>query len=275
MQARKRPLVVLGIALLRLLGGFVLALPLASLIGQSGVGLTPQGDRALFEAGGYFLIELLRLKGADLVALARGLLPLLGLGLVCTVACNAALLVALNLRGRLELGAWLGRAVARIPAFLVLGCAVGLLQVVLWMGALLVLPAIPTPPHLPRLTTAGHLAGTLVVALLAGAAGGFADIVKASLVRHEVSLTSALSHAWRCWRRRPWICCLGWLPFAGVFVLALVLAAALTEALDVSRPGAWRLLAVAALHQLVIALSVLLRAAWFARTLRVAGSTGA
>ena len=95
-RARRRPFVVLAIAGLRILSGFCLAWPLASLVASSGVGLRPEGDRALFEAGGYLLLELLRLQGGALTAASRGLVPVLLLGLVLTAACNAALLVALN-----------------------------------------------------------------------------------------------------------------------------------------------------------------------------------
>jgi hypothetical protein len=273
MRARNRPGVVLGIATLRLVCGFVLAVPLSSMIGQGGVGQLPQGDRALFEGGGYLLLELLRVQGAELAAVARGLLPVFGLGLLLTLACNAALLVALNVRGRLELGAWLGRSLPRVPAFVLLACAVGLVQLVLWISGVLAVGALPAPQHLPRLTTAGQLACLLLVALLAGAAGGFGDVAKAALVRYETTLTSGVSHAFRCWRRRPFATSFGWLPFSGVFGLAALAAAHLTERLDVSRAGDWRLLAVFGVHQLVIALSVLLRAAWFARALRLAGST--
>jgi hypothetical protein len=272
LRARNRPFVVLGVAALRLLCGFVLALPLSSVISEGGVGQTSHGDRVLFESGGYLLLEVLRVQGADLLAVARGLLPLLGLGLVLTVASNAVLLVALNLRGRLQLGVWLGRALARLPAFLVLGCAVCLAQLLIWALGVLSADGIPAPQHLPRATSAGQLASLLVAGVLAGALGGFSDIVKASLVRYETSLQSGLSHAWRCLRQRPWACSLGWLPFGAAFCFALLLASQLTAALDVSRSGSWRLLAVAATHQLVIALGVLLRAAWFARALRLAAS---
>jgi hypothetical protein len=272
MRARHRPLVVLGIAAVRLLGGFALALPLASVVGEGGVGQTLQGDRVLFEGGGYLLLEVLRIQGADLAAVARGMLPLLSLGLLLTVVCNAALLVALNVRGRLELGTWLSRALARLPAFLVLGCAVCLAQLVLWFAGAMAADSIPEPQHLPRATSAAQLASLLLAGAMAGALGGFADVVKASLVRHDAPLTSGLSQAWHCLRRRPWACSMGWLPFAVAYVVALLLAAGLTEALDVSRSGAWRLLAVLTVHQLVIAWGVLLRAAWFARTLRLSAS---
>jgi hypothetical protein len=45
--------------------------------------------------------------------------------------------------------------------------------------------------------------------------------------------------------------------------------AKLSGLIDVSRPGAWRLVAVFAAHQLVIVTSLAARAGWFARALRL------
>jgi hypothetical protein len=46
-------------------------------------------------------------------------------------------------------------------------------------------------------------------------------------------------------------------------------AAALTARLDVAAPGAWRLVAVFGVHQVVVLLGVAGRAAWLARALRL------
>src|SRR4051812_27912095 len=104
--ARRRPWVIAAIASIRLICGFCLTWPLSSLLASSGIGLFTQGDRALFEGGGYLLLELLRLQGSALSAVLHGLLPIFGVGLVLTAACNAALLVALNTRGRLSRSDW-------------------------------------------------------------------------------------------------------------------------------------------------------------------------
>jgi len=272
MRARSRLGVVLVVAAVRLLGGFCLALPLSAPLAASGVGQTAQGDRALFEGGGYLLLEVLRLQGGDLIATARGLIPLLALGLALTVVCNAALLVALNARGRLVLGTWLGRAFSRVPAFVVVGCGVGLAQLLLVTVGVSVSEALPTPIDKPVLASTAQLALWLVVASLAGAVGGFSDVVKAALVRHDCPLAAGLRQASVCVRLRPLAACFGWLPFAVLFALSFGLGTWLTEALDVSRPGMWRVAAVFAIHQLVVVFSVFLRAAWFARALRLSAS---
>ncbi len=268
-QARRRPFVVLAIAGLRILAGFCLAWPLASLISTSGLGLRPEGDRALFEGGGYLLLELLRLQGGALAAAARGLVPVFVLGLVLTAACNAALLVALNLRERLTVRGWLARALDRVPALLVLGIGTALGQLVLVVAGGFATAAVPEPLAKPVVTSVGQVALWLLVALLAGALGGFSDTVKASLVRHESRLLDGLSRGWKCLRHSPIRASFGWSPFGLAFLVAAFGAAQLTECVDVSRPGAWRVAAVLVVHQLVILVSVAARAAWFARALRL------
>jgi hypothetical protein len=267
-RARRRPLLVLGIASARILAGFCLAWPLASLVSGSGVGLRAEGDRALFEGGGYLLLDLVRLQGAELSAVARGLLPLLLLGLLFTAASNAALLVALNLRERVKSLAWLPGAWARLPALVVLGAGTALAQLLLALTAVLGSAAIPELLSKPVLTTLLQGSVWLIALALASAVGGFSDGCKASLVRHEARLSQGLGRAWRCLRQQPFRTCFGWLPYSLAFLAAAFVAAKLTEAIDVSRSGAWRVVAVFAVHQLVIVTSVAARAAWFARALR-------
>jgi hypothetical protein len=268
-RARRRPFVVLAIAALRCLFGFCLAWPLASLVSLSGVGQRTEGDRALFEGGGYLLLELLRLQGATLAAAGRGLVPIFALGLILTTASNAALLVALNLRERLGLRGWLARAFDRVPALLLLGAGTGVGQLLLLMVGMFLVSAVPEPLANPVAASLGQAALWLLVALSAGALGGFSDVVKASLVRHESRLVDSLGRAWRCLGRSPVGATFGWFPYAGALLASAYLATRLTEWLDVSRAGAWRVLAVLFVHQLVIAVSVACRAAWFARALRL------
>jgi hypothetical protein len=268
-RARHRPLLVLSLAALRIGAGFCLAWPLSALISGFGVGQRIEGDRALFEGGGYLLAELLRLRGNELEAVARGLLPVLGLGLVLTAAGNAALLVGLNLQGRLRLRQLLSRAGERLPALLVLGAGTALGQLLLLAAGAMAVAAIPESLAKPVATTYGQGALWLVVMLLAGALGGFSDVVKASLVRHESRLAEGLSRASRCVKHSPIRATFGWLPCAFIFALAALVAARLCELCDVARPGAWRIVAVFALHQLVILTAVAARAAWFARSLRL------
>jgi hypothetical protein len=272
-SAWRRPFAVLAIAGLRLFAGFCLALPFSSLVASTGIGMRAEGDRALFEGGGYLLLELLRLHVGELVATARGLMPLLLLGLVLTCACNVALLIALDVRERLPSREWLALTWARLPAQLVVVTGAALAQLVLVFAGSVAIGAIPEPLAKPVATTLGQIAVLVLIAVLAGAVGGFADVTKASLVRHEAPLSQSLARGWSCVRSRPISACFGWVPWAAPFVLAGLLAARLSEVIDVSRPGLWRIASVFLVHQLVILVGVACRAAWFARALRLVAST--
>jgi hypothetical protein len=268
-SATRRPFVVLAIAAIRLFAGFCLAFPLSSLVASSGIGMRAEGDRALFEGGGYLLLELLRLRGSELLATAHGLLPLLLLGLVLTCACNVALLVALDVRERLTSPDWLARAWARLPAQIAVAAGAALAQLLLVLAGSIAFGAVPERLANPVATTLGQVAVLVLVALLTGAVGGFADITKASLVRHEGPLSAGLARAWRCLRNRPFLACFGWVPYAALFLLAALAVTKLTQTLDVSRAGAWRVACVFVAHQLVILLAVACRVGWFARALRL------
>lgn len=269
-RARKRPGVILALTGVRLCVGFCVAFPVASLVGASGIGERIEGDRALFEGGGYLLLELLRVHATGLAAAIRGIFPLFLLGLTLTVGCNAALLVALNERQRLSVRSWLANSVERVPPLLALGAATALAQ-----GAVLIVggvaaDALPSSPISPVRVSLAQLAIWGLAALVAGALGGFADVAKASLVRYQSTLRDALSQALACVVRAPVPTLFGWLPYAALFLLAALAASQLTALCDVSRPGAWRVAAVFGVHQLVVLTSVALRAAWYARALRMA-----
>jgi hypothetical protein len=267
-RARRRPFVVLCLALGRLLGGLCLAMPLASLVSESGIGQRWEGDRALFEGGGYLLLEVLRLHGAAVLAAARGLVPVLLLGLLLTSLGNAALLVALNTEGRLRWPSWSAAALERLPALGALAVATTLAQGLLVFAAALLSSGLPDPLARPQQATALQAALWLAALLLAGALGGFGDVAKAALVRHDSGLRGALERALQAVRTRPFFCLLGWVPFAVPLVASALGAAWLTGVLDVARPGAWRVAVVFMVHQGVILVAVACRAAWFAAALR-------
>lgn len=269
-RARKRPGVIIALAAARLCVGFCLAFPLASLVAASGIGERIEGDRALFEAGGYLLLELLRTQSVSLSAVIRGILPLFLVGLTLTVACNAALLVALNMRERLNLRTWLASALERVPPLLVLSAAAALAQGAVLLVGGIAADAWPSSATAPVRTSVAQLAAWALAVLVAGALGGFADVVKAALVRHRATLGDALSQALACVVRTPLRTGFGWLPYAALFLLAGAAASQVTAFCDVSRPGAWRVAVVFGVHQLVVVSSVALRAGWYARALRIA-----
>lgn len=271
-RARKRPLTIVSLALVRLASGATLALPLAAVIESSGIGARAEGDRALFQDGGYLLLELLRLQSAELGAVAGGLWPLLLLLLSLQVLCNAVLLVSLNSAGRLELFALLSRALRHVPAFMLLGAFVLLTQGAVLLFGMLVSESVPESMTSAVQSDAGKAFVLLLALLGAGAVGGAGDVTKATLVRHGAPLMSSLGAALRCARRRPLPSLLGWLPFAALGLAAIAGAAWLTGVVDVSQPGAVRWIGVFALHQIVILSLVALRAAWYARALRLSAA---
>jgi hypothetical protein len=273
-RARNRPLLIAAVAAGRLLLGLCLAWPLASLLGDSGIAQREAGDRVLFENGGYLLLELVRLQGLALLATARGLLPLLCLGLLVTVIANGCLLVGLESPKDAGAERLLSRALRLCPALLVVGVATVLVQGALFVVAATVVDAVPEPMTRPVEASLGRAALWSLAALAAGAVGGFADMVKASLVRARQGLGEGWARARRRLRSRPLFACFGWIPYGAGVVVSASLAAAATEALDVSRPGDWRVVTVLLLHQLVILASVALRAAWYARALRFVASDG-
>ena len=273
LRARHRPVVIAAIAAVRLSCGFCLALPLSALVAESGVGLRAQGDRALFEGGGYLLLEAARLQGPAVLAALRGLLPVLLLGFAATAACNAALLHALNLRERLTSLSWLTDALRQFPAFVLIGVGTVFAQGALLLVGGIASGSVPDSLSAPVRATLLQAAIWLLALVAAAALGGFSDMVKAALVRDDTTLSLALAHAYSSAQKRHFAACFGWLPYAALFVASAAATAKFVEALDVSRPGAWRVALVFTLHQLVVLLSVALRAAWFAKTLRLTATT--
>jgi hypothetical protein len=212
-------------------------------------------------------------QGPSLTAAAQGLVPLLALGLLVGAASNAALLVALNAREPLAISAWLGRALARLPAVVVLGVGTTIAQGLLLVAGLLAGHGVPERLARPVPVTFAQAALWLAVLLLAASLGGFADVARSALVRHEESLFQSLERALRCLKKRPFRTCFGWLAPATVLVVSTLGAAWLTELFDVSREGAWRVGAVLVLHQAVVLVAVAARANWYARALRLVATT--
>lgn len=269
-RAGRRPWVILGIAGLRMGLGLCLAWPVASVVAASGVGQRADGDRALFEGGAYLLLEVLRVQSTALGAVLQGLLPLFGIGLLLTAATNGVLLQALNDDSR----DWVTRGLRRLPALGVLGLGTVLAQLVVWLIGTSLIGGVADALAAPQRTTLLQLGVGLMVALVAGGLGGISDLTKASLYRHDVSLLEALSRSWKSLLRAPIRGAFGWLPYAAMLLLAAGVAAWATQVLDVSRSGAWRAFAVFVAHQLVVVVSVALRAAWYARALRLVATRG-
>jgi hypothetical protein len=254
----------------------VLAAPVAATVAASGIGAFPAGDRQLFAPGGLMLVELLRTS--------LGLWPALGASSVLTLAVlavalvlpRALLLTALGENGREAepVRAFLGRACTHVPGLLALTGVAFLAQALAWglslFGAGMARSG--TSLHVGR----ADLAAFLIV-LLGGAValglGMVRDLGSAALVLGTRDARSAFRVGFRCLRSAPGRTLGRWL---GPAVLggALVGAAALAVgALDVSRAGVWRLVAVTLLHQGVALALCACRAAWLGGAVAVVSST--
>jgi hypothetical protein len=263
--------IVLGNYLLRTFVAAGLALPFVEVVAAAGITRFPGGDRLLFEPSGLYLLELLRLAGPEFVALARGSLLLL-LPLTCALlVARAVSLVALT-DGPGPLGVLLARALPLVPAFLAIAGLTALAQVLtlggfVWVGA-----------QLEGAFTAGSerradlafalvaLLGVLASLLL----GALAELARASAAQERSGALRSLSRALELARSHPRRLLSRWASL-GMLGLALVLVAArVTEHVDVGRAGAWRVALVFALHQLVVLTLVALHTAWLKTAVSVA-----
>jgi len=255
--------------LLRSVFALIAALGLSGTVRASGIGEFSGGDRLLFEDGALYLLELLRLAGPELLAAAGASAAVLCLGLLSGLLVAAVLLTALNTDGRLGVGSALGRAAALFPTFFLLGALVLLAQSALLLGASMTFALVNAASSSERSADLLAAAVALVAGLCALALGSLLDVARAAAVRHELASKHALLFALDVARRAPAGALLGSFPYTAAGALIVLGAALATGAIDVGAPGAGRLLAVAALHQLTLLALLVLRAAWLSRALRL------
>jgi len=254
----------------RILSGWVVALPVVSVLGAAIAGY-PEGDAALFEPGGELLVEVGRLHGDELRAA-------LGVSLRLAALCALLGLWPLGMllesfrrpraRGRLVAG----RALTRWPAFAAIGGAALLAQALVIAGGAACFPvARELGAGLGEL--GADLVGTLPLAFGGAAALGLApaaDLARIAVVWTGARGTAAPRQALGAAARSP-------LGYLGAYALAklgtiaaMAGAAALTAVVAVHQPGEWRVAVAAAAHLSVLAVDVLGRATWLAwATLRL------
>lgn len=249
---------------LRLLAAWIVASPLARALTSSVAAQHPRGDAILFDAGGLELVESLRLslpvlaseiKGALLIGTALGALSLIP---------AAVLLAALVEETPSGLPRWLGRAVELFPRFVLSFGARLFCQ-----GAILAAGAIALVRVHRRLASswseqsAAFTAAGLGLLVLAAAAalGILEDLVRAETVRGE-ALGRALRRGAQLLCARWVTLTASWLLMAACSLLLALVAAPLVGVLDVSRPGAWRLVGVTLVHQGVALGLVIARSLW-------------
>ena len=273
-RARTRPGAISLVWALRLLLGFLIALPIARLVGASPIADFARGDALLFDGGGLFLVELFRSHADTLRGAAQSMTVILVVASIASLVTHALLLVALAHRERLRIGEWGGRALEHFPAFVLMGGLVWLAQglIALVVGSL---GAALGKSLSERISERGADLAALSVfafgALLMLLVGLAHDLGRAAAVRKRVGGWQGLGDGFRTFARRPFAALISWAVPAFWTVAVLAAAAIVVERLSVEREGSLRVVAAFIIHQLAVLALVALRATWLGRALVLVG----
>jgi hypothetical protein len=260
----------------RVVASAIVAFPMAKTLTSFGATMHADGDRVLFEAGGYRLLEALRL-GSTSVRAASQSGALVGaiaavIGLVPLAAALAILADPERPRGEVA-----KRAVDVFPVFLKLGAATVFVQVVLCGAAAAVAP------------TLSGFAGVMVneqardvavsIALLPAAAvvvglGAWEDFARAAAIAGSHRAIDAARAGWAALVRHRAAALRVYFATAAAGCAAVGVSAVLVNVIDVSRPGALRVFGVAIAHQATLFAVAGLRAIWLRVGLSHVGSGG-
>jgi len=268
-SARARARAALVLFLFRSVCGLLLAYPVARTLGAFVPSTYPVSDALLFAPGGVYLVEALRLGGRAVQASVEGS----GLGfVVVAIVATFPFAVALSalVHPSRSLPSLVKRGAESTPALLALGGAAALAQAV---GLAAIAGAVNgVSGAFDSVTDERHadllVAAFALLACLPLLALGLAhDLARAAVVRHGVRSTHAAAMAFRKLRAATNAVFTAWLAPAVASGALVLLAAWVAGMLDVSRPGAARVWAVAALHQATVLGLVLLRLWWLERAL--------
>lgn len=254
---------------LRALFGVVLALPLAASVAATGITHFPAGDRLLFEPGGLLLVDATRALFAELVPLANaGVVVAFVLMLVMLLPYGVVLSACAPGAPRAGAEVW-GRACACLPSLLSLkGLTLAAQALALLFTATVSAPvrAAMAGETSRRADLAALVAGLVGLALVLGL-GLLRDLASAAAVQGGIGSRPALVTALEVLVRTPGAA-LRPASLAALGAGAAVSGAALVAgALDVSRPGAFRVVLVFAVHQAALLALSVCRAYWLGRAL--------
>lgn len=262
---RLRPLLwaLLASHVWRSLSAAWVALPVASVLGASGVRSWPGGDTRLFADGGLLLLEALVSQRAELAALAAPLLWGLLVASFAALGPEWLVLRALGPRPPATPRGF-GRLVALGAATwgLRLGLSVATL---LFAGALRAGLSGARDERLPDLAAVSVLALGL---LLQGGISVLRDLGASEIAARHTRPQRALARALGCLRASAPRLAATYAGLALLTLAAVTLGAAAADALDVGSGGGARLAAVFGVHQLVLLLLLAARAAWLWRCRR-------
>lgn len=269
---RRRWGAILVVWLWQLGVGLVLAAPIATAIASTGIGRHPLGDAVLFEPGGLYLVEMVRLgSGALIAAFESALVLYLALGLASLVPI-ALLFVALARPEKLAPARWLADALAHFPSFFLIGALAWLARALLVLLYAAVYAGVER-----RIATALHErtadlwlgAGVLVAALSFLSVGIAADLGRAARVRFGTPALASVRTGLRCLLRRPLAAGVAWSIAASWSVATVALAAVLVGLLALEHGSAFRALAAFGVHQLAVIALIGLRALWLRAALEL------
>jgi hypothetical protein len=247
----------------------LLALPAFAVVAGTGIGRFPEGDRLLFQPGGLLLAEVARTIASALwssIASARVSGALL---FVLLLVPHAALLVSLSQSEREPENVVWGRAIGHLPVLLLLSGISFFAQAVVLFAAVTVATMVrdAMSNSTGRNADLAYLSVVGFGVLLALALGLVRDLARAAAVRSSLKVKAALRAGLMTFARTPGGTLLGWAAPATVGLALVLLGAAVTNLLDVSRPGAWRILLVALAHQAIAYALCWCRAFWLSATL--------
>jgi hypothetical protein len=274
-RARRRPGAIALLWAARLLASLLVAWPIAGAFRALGAGRGAERDAVLFEPGALFLLEALRLGDRALLAALQSAAFSWAVFALLLLVPIAALLVALAHEGRLELGAWLGRALHHVPRFLLLAGVTLLGQALviagfalahggvqrLWLGRVSERSA-----DLFSIAWFGVAAAAVLLLSL------LQDLARAASVTREERASDSLVHAIATFRERPGRVTGSWLAVALASSVVVALAAWSVDAAHIERAETWRIVTVTAIHQFAALALAALRGAWLAFSLRVVGA---
>lgn len=271
-RALGRPAALALVWLVRLLSAWVVASPLAATLTAFGGSQHPRGDAILFEPGATWLAEAIRLGFPAFGTELRGTLLTFAFFAWVGLVPLGASMSALRKEGGTPLSEIVSDGVGLLPRFTLLAGATLFLQAA-GMGAAVALALAARRALLPSLEErASDLVALSVLGLgllFAAVVGVAQDLVRAAVVSGESRSLVAIGRGVDALRRSARDVLGAVLATELVGAGALLLAAAVVGALDVSRPAAWRIVAVALVHQVAALTLVVARATWLGRAIEL------
>jgi hypothetical protein len=278
MRARRCARTILALWAWEVTLGAALAWPFASIV-RSAYGTHPRADAVLWDAGGLPLLDLVTRRLPELGALVAHAATVTIFAVIAGLIPSAALLACLAFAtqgGR----APPPRLAVQVGVSAFLPCAI-LLAVTLVLQGSLVVSAV-TIARLARegfSPSLGDVKGDLVGAsllglglLLAAFAGVTQDVARAAVVRFGTGAGEALQLALRAVTSAPLILFWSWGWRALASLVPVALGAILAQRLG--GRGGKALVVLFAIHQVIVAVRVALRASWLAKAMRVVDLAG-